>query len=49
MTATRTKSESSRVKTILVTGATSTVGREIVKQLLINTRNISALKREVVQ
>jgi uncharacterized protein YbjT (DUF2867 family) len=34
MTTTTTKSESRNVKTILVTGATSMVGSEVVKQLL---------------
>jgi uncharacterized protein YbjT (DUF2867 family) len=50
MTTTTTKSESRKVNTILVTGATSMVGREVVKQLLRNTTkdvNIKAAGRSV--
>jgi uncharacterized protein YbjT (DUF2867 family) len=49
-TTTTTKPESRKVNTILVTGATSMVGREVVKQLLRNTTknvNIKAAGRSV--
>src|SRR5919106_510618 len=36
-----TKSVNSKVKTVLVTGATSMVGKELVKELSTNTKNIS--------
>src|ERR671918_3082998 len=35
-----TKSVNSKVKTVLVTGATSMVGKELVKELSTNTKNI---------
>jgi NADP-dependent 3-hydroxy acid dehydrogenase YdfG len=35
-----TKSVDSKVKTVLVTGATSMVGKELVKELSTNTKNI---------
>ena len=40
-TTTTTKSESRNIKTILVTGATSMVGREVVKQLSSTTKDVS--------
>lgn len=40
MVAATTKSVNSKVKTVLVTGATSMVGKELVKELSTNTKNI---------
>jgi NADP-dependent 3-hydroxy acid dehydrogenase YdfG len=37
---TTTKSANSKVKTVLVTGATSMVGKELVKRLSTNSKNI---------